>query len=110
MINLGFNDDPPPHHIYDELILPVEVHPLDLERAGKDTDEIHIRMTILNEKWRHQTESKQNPRQKEVQQRLIHRNRGISVLRNGREVSYDRIPGISLSPKTQDQYWSCEID
>jgi len=108
--NLGFNDDPPVHHVYDELILDVPVHPSDIQRAGKTVDQIHVRMTILNETWRQQTENNQNPREKEMQQRMIHKNAGISVLRNGREVSYERIPGVSPAFKTQDRYWSCEID
>jgi len=107
----NFKDDPPPHHIFDELILPVAVHPLDEERAGVEEDNIHIRLTIVNEKWRQQTENQQNPREREMQQRMIHRNEGISVLRQGREVWYGKIAGITTSStKTQDRYWGCEID
>ena len=107
----NFEDDPKPHHIYDELNLSVPVHPADVERAGKETDNIRIRMTILNEKWRQQTENHQNPREREMQQRMIHRNEGISVLRQGREVSYGKVGNLTTSStKTEDRYWGCEID
>ncbi len=107
----GFEDDPPPHHIFDELVLPVIVHPVDEIRTGMEEDKIRIRLTIVNEKWRQQTENKQNPREREMQQRMIHRNEGISVLRQGREVSYGKVGSLTTSStKTEDRYWGCEID
>ena len=106
----GFEKDSKPTKIFDELILDVETHPMDKKRAGKEIDQIHIRLTILNEKWRQQLENKTNPEQKGVWERLIHFNQGISVLRQGREVSFDRSPNVWTSNGTLDRFWGCEID
>ena len=107
----GFEDDPPPDTIMDELVLTVPVHPMDKERTDMEEDKIHIRLTIINEKWRQQTETNQNPREREMQQRMMHRNEGISVLRQGREVHYGKVRSLTTSStKTEDRYWGCEID
>jgi len=106
----GFESDPEPHHVYDELILPVTIHPVDQQRTDKVEDNIHIRMTILNEKWRTQDERGQNPQEKEHWPRYIHWNEGVSVLRNGREVYFGHIPGVGPRTERADRYWGCEID
>ena len=42
-------NDPDVHHIYDELVYDIDVHPEDLIRAEGENDKLVIRMTILNE-------------------------------------------------------------
>ena len=109
----NFENDPDPTLVMDELILSIPVHPLDKERAENvEEDDIHIRITILNEKWRQRTaDGNKNPRQAETQQRMMHKNEGMSILRQGREVWYGKVPGITLTQtKTEDRYWGCEID
>lgn len=106
----GFEDDPEPTEIFDELIFKTSTHIIDKKRTGKDTDEITIRFTILNEKWRTHNEKGQNPLKDEINKRHIHQNEGISVLRNGREVFYDHIPYVGPFPQRRFRYWGCEID
>lgn len=107
----GFEDDPPNSHVYDEAVIPISIAESDKTRSnGKEEDNVIVRMTLLNEKWRQMNELKTNPRQKEVNERMMNRNEGISVLRNGREIFYGRIPGISSRQDTRDRYWGCEID
>ena len=106
----GFEKDPKPHHVYDELILEVDTHHSDKVRTGKEKDEIHIRLVILNEEWRKLNESNINPFQKELYPRYIQWNEGISVLRNGREVSFDDYPKVWSERGTWDRFWGCEID
>ena len=107
----GYEENPPPFQIFDELILDVDVHPMDKKRAKeKDTDQIQIRLTILNEKYRQQNENGTNPEQEQVYKRLIHKNQGISVLRQGREVSFGNSPDVWGNKETWDRFWGCEIN
>jgi hypothetical protein len=106
----GFENDPEPHYIYDELTLPIDTHISDKERTGKEQDEIHIRLTILNEQWRKLSENGTNPRQQELFPRFIQWNEGISVLRNGREVSFTDYPKVWQNRGTWDRFWGCEIE
>lgn len=106
----GFENDPPPHYVYDELILEVDTHESDKIRTGKEIDQIHIRLTILNEKWRQLDEHGNNPIRQELFPRFINWNEGISVLRNGREVSFADYPLVWQARGTWDRYWGCEID
>ena len=105
----GFENDPEPHDILAELILPVPLHPIDKERTGKDTDAVHVRMTILNERWRQKAANEETIGEEEHWPRYIHWNKGISVLRNGREVFFGHIQGIGPREEQLDRYWGCEI-
>lgn len=104
-----FEDDPEPHKVFRELRLPVVVHNEDKERSGKDEDYIHIRLTILNKKWRMLDENGNNPLKGEYVKRFIHWNEGISILRNGREVSFEDLK-LHSNRGTWDRFWGCEID
>jgi len=106
----GFEDDPDPDEVLDEITIDVPVHIIDKERTSKETDKVTIRMTLLNKKWRGHNSKKVNPETYEIQRRHIHRNEGISVLRNGREVSYDMINGIGPAVQTRDRYRGVEIE
>ena len=106
----GFENDPPPSNVYDEVVLPVTVHHVDADRTEKTEDIIQIRFSIINEKWRTHDEKGSNPQEKELYPRYIHWNKGISVLRMGREVSFGRLQGVGPREETIDRYWGCEID
>ena len=106
----GFEQDPKPSRIFDELVVDVDTHPIDKKRSQKDVDKVTIRLTILNEKWRQQNENETNPQMEAIRKRLIHRNEGISVLRQGREVNFDKTPNVWSSKGTWDRFWGCEID
>lgn len=106
----GFENDPAPYQIFDELSLTVQTHEADKERTGKDEDIMHIRLTIVNEKWRQLDKDGENPIRDEYVKRFMHWNEGISILRNGREVSYDKYPKIWSDRGTWDRFWGCEID
>ena len=75
--------------------------------------EITIRLTLLPESWRPRPRMGASDENKK---RKVHKNEGISLLRNGREVSYDHIPYFDLTDKKSgrgfiviDRYWGCEI-
>lgn len=77
---------------------------------------ITIRMSLLPEGWR-KTRGVGNS--KENNARLVYRNEGISILRNGREVFYGHIPFYKIQDKTSshyggfidlDRFWGCEIE
>ena len=106
----GFENDPEPYKIFDELALTVQTHEVDKKRTGKDEDIIHIRLTIVNEKWRQHDEVGDNPMHDEYVKRFMHWNEGISILRNGREVSYEKYPKVWSDRGTWDRFWGCEID
>jgi len=106
----GLEDDPEPHEIFDELTFETDTHIIDKDRTGKDADKITIRMTILNRKWRSHNEKGVNPMIAETHRRHVQQNEGISVLRNGREVFYDHIPGVGPFPQRRFRYWGAEID
>jgi len=106
----GFENDPGPSEVYDELPLEIETHIIDKVRTGKESDIAIIRMTHLNKKWRSHNEKGRNPREAELYPRYIHWNHGISVLRNGREISYQHISGVGPREEAVDRYWGCEID
>ena len=106
----GFENDPEPHNIYPELVLPVGTHPIDKERTGKDSAYVNVRMTILNERWRQKAANEETIGEEEHWPRYIHWNKGISVLRNGREIFFGHITGIGPREEHLDRYWGCEID
>ena len=105
----GFENDPEPHNIYPEKILPVPLHPIDKERTGQDSADVHVRMTILNERWRQKAANEETIGEEEHWPRYIHWNKGISVLRNDREVEFGHISGIGPREEHLDRYWGCEI-
>ena len=83
-----------------------------LKNGGAKKLKITIRYSLLPEEFlakgggrRHAGDNEDN------KQRFVHRNEGISILRNGREV---RDPGFDIpywSPKFKeiDRFWGCEI-
>ena len=106
----GFENDPEPHTVYNELIFDVKTHPIDRERTGKDSADVNVRMTVLNEQWRQQDASGTTMGAEDHWPRYIHWNKGISVLRNGREIFFGHITGIGPREEHLDRYWGCEID
>tara|TARA_B100000686_G_scaffold48450_1_gene51795 strand:+ start:1132 stop:2967 length:1836 start_codon:yes stop_codon:yes gene_type:complete len=105
-------NDPEPHHIYDELTYEIPVHPDDLERANSDTEKIHIRMTILNEKWREHNEKGNTLDPDEQRKRFINWNENISIVRLGREIDFGNINQLFGIGRTErsDRYWGMEIE
>jgi hypothetical protein len=106
----GFESDPKPSEIFEEITIDVPTHPKDQERHGKDSDKVTLRMTILNEKWRRHNENKQNEAGSDIYDRFIHWNKGISILRMGREIIFDNVAGLGPRFEYIDRYWGCEID
>ena len=106
----GFESDPEPFEIYEEVEIDVPLHTKDQLRHGKDSDKVTIRMTILNEKWRRHNEKKQNVAGSDIYDRFIHWNRGISLLRMGREIQFEPITGLGPRSEYMDRYWGCEIE
>jgi len=106
----GFENDPGPSEVYEEITLDVPLHVKDQQRHGIDSDKITIRLTIINEKWRTHDEKGQNPAGSDLYDRFINWNKGISFLRMGREIIFDRITGIGPRFEYLDRYWGCEIE
>ena len=103
-------DDPDPHHIYDELVYDIDVHPDDLERAEGDNDKLVIRMTILNETWRNHNDKGIPDREPDHWPRFIQENEPISFLRMGREIAFPEVHQIGPRVERVDRYWGMEIE
>jgi hypothetical protein len=78
--------------------------PPNMEKVGKIT----IRTSLLPASWRKLR--KQSGRSKDNNARWVYENEGVSILRAGREVFYDKIPNFSPALEEKDRFWSCEID
>lgn len=86
-------------------ILEVDV-PEDVD-TDKNTARVKIKYSLIDEKYRGRRGEGKNPR---VTKRFIDENEGISILRNKREVFYDRIPYWNSPPfEEKDRYWGLEI-
>src|SRR5208283_3704441 len=101
-----FPTDPPAHEYKPiQLSWPVA---LDDQVNGEQADSvIKIRLSLLPKDFRPNQGSGNS---KAARDRYIDRNEGISILRNKREVFYDRIPWWPGDPfKEIDRWWGCEI-
>lgn len=84
--------------------------PEDIAEYQGQKDTITIKLSLLNEEIRGFRGTGQR---KEVEDRYIDRNQGISITRKGREVAYGPIPYWPGSQKWFDQidrWWGCEIE
>ncbi len=84
------------------------VHDVDAPPGKEKFGKIIIRTSLTPKGWR--KKAKESGRSKENNARWIYENEGISFLRAGREVSYDRIPDFGPERRTHDRFWSCEIE
>jgi hypothetical protein len=84
--------------------------PEDIAEHEGQKETITIKLSLLSEEIRgHQGQGLR----KEVTERYIHRNQGISITRKGREVAYGPIPywpGKSTWFAEIDRWWGCEIE
>lgn len=91
-----------------------EIHAFDAPPEKKyGASDITISLSLLPKEWRPKPRVGAND---ENRNRRVHKNEGISILRNGREVFYGHIPYFNLEdPKSGrgfiviDRYWGCEI-
>lgn len=91
-----------------------EIHTFDAPPTKKHgASEITIRLSLLPESWRPKARVGASDENKK---RRVHKNEGISILRNDREVFYGHIPYFDLDDKKSgrgfiviDRYWGCEI-
>jgi len=95
------------------LATPIQVEwlvPPDIADREGQTDTITINLSLLPSDIRGK---RQTGTRKEVKDRYIDRNQGISIMRNGREVAYGAVPywpGASLWFNEIDRWWGCEIE
>ena len=95
------------------LATPIKVKwlvPPDVAEHEGQTDTITITLSLLPDDIRGK---RQTGTRKDVKDRYIDRNQGISITRNGREVAYGAIPywpGDSLWFNEIDRWWGCEIE
>ena len=84
--------------------------PEDVAEFEGQKDTITIKLSLLNEEIRG---FRGTGGRKEVEDRYIHKNQGISITRKGREVFYGAIPYWPGSIKwfeQIDRWWGCEIE
>jgi len=91
---------------WDSIRIPVQVTDPDLE---VEEGEIIIRMALLPEEWR-TNQGMGDERNPNASARYIHHNEGMSLVRAGREVSYDWINYWSPQSQTSDRFWGMEIN
>lgn len=101
-----FPDDEPAYE-FDEMDIEWPVPLDDRVFGGGETSTVKIRFSLLPEFIR-PTQGSGNSTA--VKERYIDRNEGVSIMRNGREVFYGRIPywpGKTI--QEIDRFWGCEI-
>lgn len=98
------------------IVIQEEIHEFD--RPNDMTDEpkdIIINSSLLPESWRMKSGTGNSAENKN---RFVHKNEGVSILRNDREVFYGHIPYYKIPDKTSshykgfidlDRFWGCEI-
>lgn len=92
---------------YDPIVIDWPVSAEDSHSSGVTSSKITIRLSLLPEVFR--------PNQgaggtKDARNRYIDRNDGVSIMRNGREVFFGRIPYWPGKPFQEiDRWWGCEI-
>lgn len=101
----------------DETSFEWQVHEVDAPSGGQKQGTITIRTSLLPASWRQVRSTmgrRGSGRSKDNIRRKVPDNEGVSILRNGREVTYNRLPhflprssGVSAEI---DRFWSCEID
>jgi hypothetical protein len=100
--------------LYPETVIDYPISEIDPPSDNKmKTSKIIIRMSFLPESWR--SKSGQG-RDSANWKRFVHKNEGISILRNNREVFYGHIPNFELTDSSAgsgfidiDRWWGCEI-
>jgi hypothetical protein len=92
---------------FPEMKIQWPIAPEDQTPNGPTESTIRIRMTLLPEELR---KNKGSGNAKATTERYIHRNEGISILRNDREVFYDDIPHWPGDHIAEiDRWWGCEV-
>lgn len=88
-----------------------QVSEVDAPTGGQKMGKIIIRTSLTPEEWRSEGGGidGNRPENKEGG-RWVHENEGFSILRAGREVSYDKIPNFDPKLQEPDRWWSCEIE
>lgn len=102
-----FPEDKPAHE-FAPIVIPYPVSHFDVQNDIKESD-IKIRISLIDESYRPNQGSGNS---KEVEERCINRNQGVSIMRNNREVFYGKIPywpGDSTWFNEKDRWWGCEI-
>ena len=95
--------------IYYEAQLSLPIHAAEeLEDSSVTEGKITIRMSLLPKEWR--LARNESARSDFAYERYIDRNEGISILRNGREVLYDKVSGIGPRKEPEDRWWGMEIE
>ena len=98
-----------PEHVFNYY-----VHEVDSPSSGEKKGKIIIRTSLLPKSFRKGQKNAEvkgyGGRTKFATARGIEQNEGFSILRNGREVSYDSIPRFKPLSKPVDRFWGCEID
>jgi len=80
---------------------------MDPVNTSQKTGKIKIRFSFTPKSWR---KEKGAGGSTENNARYLFDNEGVSILRNGREVSYGIIPNWVKQFVDKDRMWSCEID
>ncbi|MCV0411383.1 ATP-binding protein [Nitrosarchaeum sp.] len=91
---------------FTEKKIKVNLHPFDQKELGKEKDDVVIRMSLLDKKYRPRPKYKNE----ENFNLHIHKNEGLSILRNGREVNYYIDRRIITDADHPDRYWGMEIE
>ena len=101
-----FTDDPKANK-YETIKLPWPIPEDDGLQNGQENSTILIDMSLLPGEWR------PNPgaaNRRSNLDRFVHKNEGISILRNGREVFYGTIPHWPGDRFQEiDRWWGCEV-
>jgi len=92
----------------DDITFDWNVHPVDAPTSGEKRGKITIRTSLLPASWRKRRA--QSGRSAENNRRRVYENEGFSILRNGREVFYDKIQNFRPAIEELDRFWGCEID
>lgn len=100
-----FPDDPPAS-LYDPIKIEWTVPTIEKSANAPDESTIMIKMSLLHESFRI---TKGMGGSKQISDRYIDRNEGISIVRNRREVFYGKIPYFGRESLDVDRWWGCEI-
>jgi hypothetical protein len=84
-----------------------DIHEIDAPTGSEKTGKIRIRISLTPKSWRPIEGSGGST---DNNKRYLYDNEGVSILRNGREVMYGKVPQWTKQFDLIDRYWSAEID
>jgi hypothetical protein len=84
-----------------------DIHEIDAPPGTQKTGKITIRISFTPKSWR---PTKGTGGTTENNKRYLFANEGVSILRNGREVMYGKIPQWTKQFDDIDRFWSAEIN